>query len=123
MFGFGNKRKKMAIDMLVTELVNGGMHKHLAKTMAEKMINGVINSFNKKMPFHMIIIMMAVFIYVETLLDEGSEQDKPLIEFFQDLISSYRIGLQKIYEQIDDYDKEVLSGIEFSIKNNPNYIE
>jgi hypothetical protein len=123
MFGFGNKRKKMAIDMLVTELVNGGMHKHLAKTMAEKMINGVINSFNKKMPLHMIIIMMAVFVYVETLLDEGGEQDKPLIEFFQDLISRYRIGLQKIYEQIDDYDKEVLSGIEFSIKNNPNYIE
>jgi len=123
MFGFGNKRKKMAIDMLVTELVNGGMQKHLAKTMAEKMINGVINSFNKKMPFHMIIIMMAVFVYVETLLDEGGEQDKPLIEFFQDLISRYRIGLQKIYEQIDDYDKEVLSGIEFSIKNNPKYIE
>ena len=49
MFGFGNKRKKMAINMLVTELVNGGMHLHLAKKMAAKMINGVIGSFNKKM--------------------------------------------------------------------------
>tara|TARA_B100000787_G_C16081037_1_gene244432 strand:- start:47 stop:544 length:498 start_codon:yes stop_codon:yes gene_type:complete len=117
MFGFGNKRKKMAIDMLVTELVSGGMHNHLAKIMATKMINGVIGSFNKKMPFHMIIIMMAVQVYVETLLEEDGEQDKPLIEYFQDLLSRYSIGLQKIYDQIDDYDKEVLSGIELTIKH------
>ena len=115
MFGFGNKRKKMAIDQLVTELVNGGMHKHLAKTMATKMINGVMGSFNNKMPFHLIIIMMAVQVYVEILIEEGNEQDKPLIEYFQDLLSRYSTGLKKIYDQIDDYDKEVLMGIEHAM--------
>ena len=114
--------KGTAISIMTTEFTKAGMHEHLAKDMAEKQINGILNSFNKKMPtFSPILIAMALVANIEIMLDEGDEQEKELIGIFQEMLTRHITGLHAV--NLDDYDKEILSGIELKIKLNPKLVE
>ena len=114
--------KGTAISIMTTEFTKAGMHEHLAKDMAEKQINGIINSFNKKMPtFSPILIAMALVTNIEIMLDEGDEREKELIGIFQEMLTRHITGLHAV--NLDDYDKEILSGIELKIKLNPKLVE
>ena len=117
MFGFKNKEnKKLAINMMVIEYTNLGMLEHLAKIMAKKQIKSIIKPLNNKMPFPMVMAVMAWVIHLEVMLDEGDEQDEPLITSLQEMVSRYIAGLHKVYDELDDYDKKTLLGIETVIK-------
>jgi hypothetical protein len=125
MFGFGKnaKNKKLAIDMMVIEYTNQGMLPNLAKIMAEKQIAGISQVFNNKMPFCMVISVMAWHIHIEALLELGDKQDEPLITSLKEMLLRYIKGLHKVYDDLDDYDKEVLSVVESSIRLNKEFVE
>jgi hypothetical protein len=117
MFGFGknNQRKKLAIDMMVIEYTNQGMLPHLAKSMAEQQVNAISKTL-KKMPFPMIISVFAWQIHSSTMAELGDEQDEPFIIVLREMRSRYIKGLHKVYDDLDDYDKKILSGVEVQIK-------
>ena len=117
MFGFGknNQRKKLAIDMMVIEYTNQGMLPHLAKSMAEQQVNAISKTL-KKMPFPMIISVFAWQIHSSTMAELGDEQDEPFIIGLREMRSRYIKGLHKVYDDLDDYDKKILSGVEVQIK-------
>jgi len=117
MFGFGknNQRKKLAIDLMVIEYTNQGMLPHLAKSMAEQQVNAISKTL-KKMPFPMIISVFAWQIHSSTMAELGDEQDEPFIIVLREMRSRYIKGLHKVYDDLDDYDKKILSGVEVQIK-------
>ena len=124
MFGFKNKEnKKLAINMMVIEYTNLGMLEHLARIMAEKQIKSIIKYLNNKMPFPMVMSVMAWVIHIEVMLDEGDEREEILITSLQEMVSRYITGLHKVYDELDDYDKKILSGVETAIKLNKKYIK
>jgi len=125
MFGFGKnaKRKKLAIDMMVTEYTNQGMLPNLAKIMAEKQIAGISKALNNKMPFCMVISIMAWYTHIEALLESGDKQDEPLVTLLKEMLSRYIKGLHRVYDDLEDYDKKLLLGVEESIRLNKDFIE
>ena len=64
----------------------------------------------------MVMAVMAWVIHLEVMLEEGDEQDEPLITSLQEMVSRYITGLHKVYDELDDYDKKTLLGIETVIK-------
>jgi len=124
MFGFGNKRKKMAISMLVVEYTNAGMEEEFSRGLAEEQINGSVNhSLTTKALFPMAMIIMALYIHIDIMLKEGFKENEELIVTLQGIVSRYIIGLHKVYDKLDKYDKDVLATVESNIKSNPKYIE
>ena len=39
------------------------------------------------------------------------------------VLQRYITGLHKVYDELDDYDKKILSGVETAIKLNKKYIK
>ena len=124
MFGFLNKRKKIAISMLVVEYTNAGMEEGFSRSLAEEQINGSMNhSLTTRTLFPMVMIIMALYIHIDIMLNEGHEENEELIVTLQGIVSRYIIGLHKVYDKLDKYDKDVLATVESNIKSNPKYIE
>jgi len=124
MFGFLNKRKKMAISMLVVEYTNAGMEEGFSRSLAEKQINGSMNhSLTTRTLFPMVMIIMALYIHIDIMLNEGHEENEELIVTLQGIVSRYIVGLHKIFNRLGKDEKDVLATVESNIKSNPKYIE
>ena len=124
MFGFLNKGKKMAISMLVVEYTNAGMEEGFSRSLAEEQINGSMNhSLTTITLFPMVMIIMALYIHIDIMLNEGHEENEELIVTLQGIVSRYIVGLHKVFNELDKYDKDVLATVESNIKSNPKYIE
>ena len=124
MFGFLNKRKKIAISMLVVEYTKAGMEEGFSRGLAEEQINGSMNhSLTTRTLFPMVMIIMALYIHIDIMLNEGHEENEELIVTLQGIVSRYIVGLHKVFNELDKYDKDVLATVESNIKSNPKYIE
>ena len=110
--------------MLVVEYTNAGMEEEFSRGLAEEQINGSVNhSLTTKALFPMAMIIMALYIHIDIMLKEGFKENEELIVTLQGIVSRYIIGLHKVYDKLDKYDKDVLATVESNIKSNPKYIE
>tara|TARA_B100000787_G_C16004068_1_gene211345 strand:+ start:137 stop:514 length:378 start_codon:yes stop_codon:yes gene_type:complete len=124
MFGFLNKRKNIAISMLVVEYTNAGMEEGFSRSLAEEQINGSMNhSLTTRTLFPMVMIIMALYIHIDIMLNEGHEENEELIVTLQGIVSRYIVGLHKIFNRLGKDEKDVLATVESNIKSNPKYIE
>ena len=73
--------------------------------------------------FPMVMIIMALYIHIDVMLNEGHEENEELIVTLQGIVSRYIVGLHKIFNRLGKDEKDVLATVESNIKSNPKYIE